>query len=1023
MTQFIAFTFEHAALTADDKIKVINFTGNEGISIPYEFLIELKSDNADLNIDDILDTQATFTIKLGDDSRVIQGLISQFDAIKQVNNHTIYRAKLVPKLWELSLYHTNEIYLDKTVPEIIEMVLKEAGFTSVDYDISGLQGEYRKWPYKCQYGETHLDFISRLLERDGIYYYFSEGEIGEKIIFCDHLLDQDAIATPNVLYSPVSSMEINNLGNNVHSFISQQKRVPYKVLVKDYNDDSPTVDIKGEAIIDPNANKNSEVYVWGQNIETTEEGQQLATIRAEEIGAGKKTYHGESSVIRLLSGFNFTLQEHFRQTCNQEYLLLTISHEGSDPSALDFSDDNSQQQSVYVNQFSAIASSVQFRSPQLTPRPEIHGTLNAFIDAEGDGEYAELDEEGRYRVTMPFDRVNRDGGKSSHWLRMSQPFAGANAGMSFPMRKGGEVLLTFIGGDPDRPVIAGSIPNAAQPSISNSDNQTNSMIQTASGNKIEIEDKNGKNRIKFQTGDNKAYMHLGAANHPGDGFVVMSNGIERKEIVGGKQITLIARGQIASSDKAALKDADSSHKSGKLVDNKDLIDEQSYFQFPIKSEHGDGKAARQDTFNTLTIDNKLMTLPGDKLMTREIELSGYYLIDRTIGDKYIFEQGNEYRFNSPGDKCFSFGADRDVTLCQDDSTLRDGETSNGAEDSYDKTEATHIKYNQTVNSQLGEYLSHEQTEVDAARLVLSLPDLLTRKMTGYQSFTIGPDGKYKKFDRNLTEIEANDLLDNKSQTSVAKHNTFNIQEGNIFDFGGYWNYNLGNSYVENHGDQSTEVNRIADEDAADEAGPQWQKITGKDVEIEREGTEAVEKTYANSYDYTKCDKTIEISVVGKAESQTYGKTYDYHYGDSYEEIHGNATSVFGKIGGSNYTNDRYYGLKDEMMMGATSSMSLAAASDLFLGAKSDMSLAIANNVFLGAMTDVNISAKAVLEIGPKAEFGAAEVKAKAAAIEAKINAICTRVNTINSALNCIASGVVSIDNYPMLISPAGLKLL
>jgi type VI secretion system secreted protein VgrG len=622
MTQFIEFTFTHAAISADDNVKVINFTGNEGISKPYEFLIELKSDNADLDIDAILDTQASFTIAFGDDSRLIQGLISQFDAIKQVNNHTIYRAKLVPKLWELSLYHTNEIYLDKTVPEIIEIVLKEAGLTGVDYDISGLQGEYRKWPYKCQYSETHLDFISRLLERDGIYYYFSEGDVGEKIIFCDHLLDQDAIALPDVLYSPVSSMEINTLGNTVHSFISQQKRVPYKVLVKDYNDDSPTVDIKGEAIIDPDANQHSEVYVWGQNIESTEEGQQLATVRAEEIRAGKKTYHGESSVIRLLSGFNFTLKEHFRQSCNQEYLLLTLSHEGSDPSALNFSDDNSQQQRVYVNQFSAISSSVQFRPVQVTPRPEIHGTLNAFIDAEGDGEYAELDEEGRYRVTMPFDRVNRDGGKSSHWLRMSQPFAGANAGMSFPMRKGGEVLLTFIGGDPDRPVIAGSIPNAAQPSITNSDNQTNSLIQTAAGNKIEIEDKNGKNRIKLQTGDNKTYMHLGSPNHDGDGFVLITDGIERKFINGGQRLTVSANG--------AEGDAELSTSSTTDIITKAEFDDFDH-KFTVKNESGVGSTEMSETQ----------------------ELSGNYLIERRTGDKYLWTDGQEYIYG--GGNVFEFG--------------------------------------------------------------------------------------------------------------------------------------------------------------------------------------------------------------------------------------------------------------------------------------------------------------------------------------------------------------------------------
>jgi type VI secretion system secreted protein VgrG len=550
-------------------------------------------------------------------------------------------------------------------------------------------------------------------------------------------------------------------------------------------------------------------------------------------------------------------------------------------------------------------------------------------------------------------------------------------------------------------VIAGSIPNAAQPSITNSDNQTNSLIQTAAGNKIEIEDKNGKNRIKLQTGDNKTYMHLGAPNHPGDGFVVMSKGIERKEITGGKQITLVARGQIEnlhdkSSDKAGLQTANSSHKSGKLADKKDLIDEQEYFQFPIKSKKGDGRAAIQDTFSAKKIDDTDIDLPTDKLMTRDIELSGYYLIERIIGDKYIFEQGNEYQFNSPGDKCFIFGADKDVTLCQDDSNLRaNTDTSAGPDVSYDKSEPSHIQYNQSLNGQLGDLGLDAVTPGDAERLVSSLTELLVDKMSGYQSFTKGTDGNYKRWSGKLSQMEANDLLDNKSQTSVAKHNTFNIQEGNIFDFGGYWNYDLGNSYTEVHGSQNATINAIVIYDLADIAGPNWTTIKGKDLEIKNTGDVQVEKAYGNDYAFRE-GNTIDVQN-GHAESQHYGNSNDYHDGDSYEVHEGDSYS-------------KQWGRCDEMFMGGKSEFNLAATSSIELSVSSEIKVGFSNEMFLGVKTSVDIAPGLYFSAGSKTEIESISFNIAGSEMDAKIASMTSAINTTAAMMNEISTTSIRIGN-------------
>ncbi|WP_221795117.1 type VI secretion system tip protein TssI/VgrG [Oceanobacter mangrovi] len=628
MSDQIRFTFALSGAQQNEQLNVLRFEGDEGISRLYEFNIELLSANADLDIDSILQQPASLTLTQGDDSRVIQGIVSRFDAVRQVNNQVLYKARLVPRLWELSLYHTNEVYLEMTVPEIIEQVLAEAGFESVDYDLSDLQGDYKKWPYKCQYGETHLDFISRLMERDGIYYYFTTGDAGEKIIFCDDFNMQADLPKPAVEYSAAESLEINSRANVVYSFVTQQQRLPHKVLLKDYNDDSPSVDIMGEAIIDDSASKSSEIYVWGQNIETVEEGERLAEMRAEQFRAGKLMFHGESAVNRLIPGFFFKLDGHFRKVCNRDYCLLALHHEGSDKRLLESS--KAESGVAYFNELTAIPADVQYRPALETHRPEIHGVLNAYVDAEGDGQYAEIDEEGRYRILLPFDRIDRDGGKASHWIRMSQPFAGERQGMHFPLRKGTEVLLTFVGGDPDRPVISGSLPNAGAPSIVNSENHTNSVIQTATGSKIEIEDKEGSNRIKFQTNQNNSYMHLGAPNHAGDGWVVVTDGIERKYIQGGQRITVLVRdADLEDGETISSKRSDNSSSA---IDEYDL-DTANHFQFKIKSSEGDGVS--------------------DDDMEDSDELSGKYLIERRVGDKYLWTDGNEYIYG--GGNVFEFG--------------------------------------------------------------------------------------------------------------------------------------------------------------------------------------------------------------------------------------------------------------------------------------------------------------------------------------------------------------------------------
>ncbi|ABM01898.1 Rhs element Vgr protein [Psychromonas ingrahamii 37] len=1024
----------------NNELTLLKFSGQEGISQLFNFELELKSTDLNLDEDSLLNKSCSIEIYDGKQAkpiRIIHGLVNKFEDINYLPDCTLYRANIVPRIWQLGLFETNEVYLNETIERTLSAILEEAGFIEGQDFRFELNRTYRKWPFRLQYNETHLDYLQRIIEREGIYYYFEQNDNAEVIVFCDNNQALPSIVQPDqskkIVFQANSAINVESKACTVTNIICKRQTLPKKVTLRDFNDETPSLDIRGEYIIDKTGM--GEINLYGLNITSPEEGQQLAEIHANAYLSRQKSYIGEGDAATMVIGHTFKLAKHPRDKFNQlTYLLESIDHEGANLNQYQELDLNTDAVVNYSNSFTALSTEHPFAPKRQTLAPEINGTLNAVIDAEADSGYAELDEFGRYKVKLPFDRKDRNGGKASHWVRMMQPYGGANEGMHFPLRNGTRVLLGFIGGDPDRPFISGTInDNGEQKSIVTGENQTNNLIKTASGNKIELEDKEGKNRIKLQTGDNKTYMHLGSPNHPGDGFVVMSKGIERKEVTGGKQITRVttnfATTAYLNDDNTLGSFHNSFDEDTSSVESEDLLDEQNYFLFPIKSLKGDGvaaadavpevpaKAARTSpdvaaeaaipaVASTFTASS-VLSLPADNLMTRNVELSGYYLIERTLGDKYTFEQGNEYEFNSPGDKRFQYGADREIIVCQDDASL--GKSIKG--EVYNKE--NHLKENQNKNRNL-----------DAgSRLYRSLVELLTLKLTGYQSFTQSPlDGICKRFHKKLTPEEANDLLDNKCNFRVARHNTFNIQEGNIFDFGGYWNYDLGNSYAEVHGTQETEINKLYSKDIAKKAGPWWEKIEGKKLSFAQKDEEQVEKSYNNQYSYTK-GKTIEVHK-GDAESQHYGNSYDYHTGDSYEEVDGHSIShVRGSCHSTHHgaTNEMFMGAKSEFLLGVSSSVVVAAVNDMFVGPK--IEIQVAPGFYFSAGSKTEIESFKFKNVATEAANAAIDLQAAIATVDNDITILMNSINTIQSSVNTVVTKANEVDFTMIKLSSGAVNML
>lgn len=509
------FSFTSAVLP-EDTFDLVSFNGSEGLSRLYRFDVTLLADTDTLDLEQVIQSRATLKILRSDGDITFHGILSTFEQMETVGERTHYRAVLSPLFWRETLTHHNQIFLDKTSPQIIEAAMKDGGLTSLDFEFR-LTGQYLPHEYVCQYNETHHSFISRLMEREGIYYYFEQGESSEKVIITDTGLLHSVMSEGEKLYySPPSGLDEASREEVIKTLVCCQKMLPARVLLKDYNYRKPSLELTAEYKVSEKGL--GDVYIYGEHFPTPEEGTRLAKLRAEALQCRARTFQGESLVPYLRPGYIFMLDGHNRNDFNSSYLTTDVTHKGKQSflftAGLDKNTTEHETSPYYHNSFTAISAESQFRPERTTDKPRFSGTMHAHIDAAGSGKYAEIDEYGRYKVRLPFDLNSPTGGKASSWIRMAQPYAGDTHGMHFPLHKGTEVLLTFIDGDPDRPIIASAVPNPLTPSPVTSANATQSKIKSAGGNEMHMEDQEGTKRILLNSPEKNSWIRMGAPNDP-----------------------------------------------------------------------------------------------------------------------------------------------------------------------------------------------------------------------------------------------------------------------------------------------------------------------------------------------------------------------------------------------------------------------------------------------------------------------------------------------------------------------------
>jgi len=496
--------------------RVLGFRGVEALSRPYRFeiFLSIPSDGEDdVNFAEVVGAKARLTLDRADDKNppfIFAGVLGSVDLIHEFDGRALLRVVLVPRLWEFTLSRHSRIFTRKSVPEVIQAVLEDNGLSGADYALQ-LRGNYETEEHICQYRESDFDFISRWMEREGIFYYFEHTEDGEKLILSDDKgYPTEAIGLP-VRYHPQLG-EDRSAKASFRSFACQHGAMPSQIKLKDYDYVRPSFALAGQAPVSPNGA--GEISLYGERFFTAEAGKRLAKLRAEEFLAREAVYQATGTRLHLRTGYTFELEEHPRARFNAKYLAVEVRHHGNQASGNAYFQElvGLERKEVYLVEVSAIPATTQFRAESRTAWPRIYGFENGTVDGPALSEYAQIDDHGRYLVKFKFDEGNgRDGGASTY-VRMMQPHGGSVEGFHFPLRKGTEVVMSFLGGDPDRPVISGVVPNVLTPSAVTSGNFTKNVIQTGGRNRLELEDMAGAQRVTLSTPYSNTYLRMGSPN-------------------------------------------------------------------------------------------------------------------------------------------------------------------------------------------------------------------------------------------------------------------------------------------------------------------------------------------------------------------------------------------------------------------------------------------------------------------------------------------------------------------------------
>jgi type VI secretion system secreted protein VgrG len=484
----------------EDVLLLKGFSGYESISRPFAYHLDLLSEQSSIAFNDIVGQKVTISLSRADGSkRYISAYVSRFSQSGSSPRFTHYQAEVVSWLWFLTRSAACRIFQNMAVPDIIAKVFTDLGFN--DFKKS-LQGSYEQWDYCVQYRETAFNFVSRLMEQEGIFYFFEHEKDKHTLVLADRPnAHKPCPGQPKARldYTPGAFLK----EDVVHDWHMEQELRTGQYSLKDYNFETPSTDlgVKEPSIINVDGNGKYELYDYPGEYAGKGEGETIAKTRMQEEEATHLVATAASNCRGFVTGFRFDLDGHTRNDMNQPYLLTELHHSASVGQS--YHDEPSGEGEQYSNHFVCIPHTVPFRPARITPRPFVQGPQTAVVVGKS-GEEIWVDKYGRVKVQFHWDREGKKDENSSCWVRVSQPWAGKNWGAVWIPRIGQEVIIDFLEGDPDQPIITGRVYNAEQmPPYDLPDNQTRSTFKSrstkgggsANYNEIRFEDKMGSEQI------------------------------------------------------------------------------------------------------------------------------------------------------------------------------------------------------------------------------------------------------------------------------------------------------------------------------------------------------------------------------------------------------------------------------------------------------------------------------------------------------------------------------------------------
>jgi type VI secretion system VgrG family protein len=471
-----------------ETLTVVKFEGEETLTRPYRFDVDVIASSSSLPLDELLANPVTFTMKRGEDERKIHGIVTQLSQGGEASGgHYAYRVSFAPRISSLELSQHNRSFGTQSpmsVIDVITYILTDPGGLALgrdDYSVRVLQQEsYPLRGFWAQYDETDFDFVHRLLEHWGIFYYFEQADDHERIVFTDSSSLAPLQTLDVSLHFDGDNRHVPGEVGLIKSLSRRLRSVTRKILLKDYNGETPQIALKAEA---PVQNGTLGEYAeYAAHFMNDQEGRLFARARAEEMGCARDVYHIVTDSPFLSVGVVFDAVEHFLPSFNQSYLPTRIEHRGQQYVQGAFWEGGPGEDG-YRNTVTAIPEGVPYRSARRIRRPVMAGVMPAIVEApEEDAARATLDRQGRYKVAIDFDTAENPIYRHSAFLRKMQPYGGgANVGMHFPLLKETQVIIGWMDGDPDRPLIVGAVPNAQKSGPVRKLNQTQNVIRTASG--------------------------------------------------------------------------------------------------------------------------------------------------------------------------------------------------------------------------------------------------------------------------------------------------------------------------------------------------------------------------------------------------------------------------------------------------------------------------------------------------------------------------------------------------------------